>query len=423
MKINRYLIVYLCFNLNLNGFLVVITAMKLERKKILIIDDEEFFLTLLKKKIQEIDSELEIHTVESIDEALELMAVTNYSCVLCDHKFPGEIILDNEKVAANGVNFIRKLKELVHENLNYDVPVSLITGHGSEELAQKAIKEGASRYFSKRYYPGYFKNLSSSIREIITAFEMKKELKRGKQRFETVINNIDMGILISDLDHNAIYINDKVTEIIGYTADEIIGTTLSNYMPENDFKNLVGQTEQRLVNGKSTTYDVCFNHKNGEKIQTKIKGAVIYDETGKITETYGFITDPRYNKDQEEQLKEAWGMYRVLFESAKDAIFLLREYKFINCNQVACDLLNLTKEEIVGKNFQDLLSDLVDDSSNSNSINISKKFEEAVIGIPQIFTASFISKHGEIHDLEIMLMLNSIDNDSFFQAIVRQISR
>lgn len=69
----------------------------------------------------------------------------------------------------------------------------------------------------------------------------------------------------------------------------------------------------------------------------------------------------RLNKDIEERrraekaLRESEEKYRTLFETAKDAIFLTDETgRFVDVNQVACELLGYSKEELLKLSIKDI---------------------------------------------------------------------
>jgi two-component system, cell cycle sensor histidine kinase and response regulator CckA len=90
----------------------------------------------------------------------------------------------------------------------------------------------------------------------------------------------------------------------------------------------------------------------------------------KLTEPYGFLTKPfserglkaaietaiyKHGLDRELRARET--KFRVLYENAPGAYQLLdEESRVIECNGECLDLFGLTKEEILGKNFDDLLS-------------------------------------------------------------------
>ncbi len=90
----------------------------------------------------------------------------------------------------------------------------------------------------------------------------------------------------------------------------------------------------------------------------------------KLTEPYGFLTKPfserglkaaietaiyKHGLDRELRARET--KFRVLYENAPGAYQLLDEKgRIIECNGECLDLFGLTKEEILGRNFDDLLA-------------------------------------------------------------------
>src|SRR5678815_3737980 len=98
---------------------------------ILIIDDEK----AIRKTLMEILS-FEGYKIEEAadgEEGLKKFKEKNYDLVLCDIKMP----------KLDGIEFLEKAKEV-----NVDVPVIIISGHGNIETAVDAVKKGAFDYIS-----------------------------------------------------------------------------------------------------------------------------------------------------------------------------------------------------------------------------------------------------------------------------------
>ena len=99
---------------------------------ILIIDDE--------KSIRKTLAEILTYEGYNIDEAsdgeegLKKFKEKTFDLVLCDIKMP----------KLDGIEFLEKAKEI-----NSDVPVIIISGHGNIETAVDAVKKGAFDYISK----------------------------------------------------------------------------------------------------------------------------------------------------------------------------------------------------------------------------------------------------------------------------------
>ncbi|MGI8582197.1 MAG: sigma-54-dependent transcriptional regulator [Chitinophagaceae bacterium] len=99
---------------------------------ILIIDDEKS----IRKTLTEILS-YEGYTVDEAgdgEEGLKKFKEKTYDLVLCDIKMP----------KLDGIEFLEKAKQI-----NVDVPIIVISGHGNIETAVEAVKKGAYDYISK----------------------------------------------------------------------------------------------------------------------------------------------------------------------------------------------------------------------------------------------------------------------------------
>ena len=68
------------------------------------------------------------------EEGLKKFKEKNYDLVLCDIKMP----------KLDGIEFLEKAKEI-----NNEVPIIIISGHGNIETAVEAVKKGAYDYISK----------------------------------------------------------------------------------------------------------------------------------------------------------------------------------------------------------------------------------------------------------------------------------
>ena len=100
---------------------------------ILIIDDEK----AIRKTLTEILS-YEGYKIEEAgdgEEGFRKFSEKNYDVVLCDIKMP----------KMDGIEFLEKVKEV-----NPDVPIIMISGHGNVDTAVEGVKKGADDYISKR---------------------------------------------------------------------------------------------------------------------------------------------------------------------------------------------------------------------------------------------------------------------------------
>jgi len=148
---------------------------------ILIIDDEK----AIRKTLSEILSYegYKIDDAENGEDGLKKFNEKTYDVVLCDIKMP----------KIDGMEFLEKAKAA-----NPDVPIIMISGHGTIETAVEAVKKGAFDYVSK---PPDLNRLLITIRNAMdrqTLATEAKTLKRKVTRTQQMIGSSEGIIRIKD---------------------------------------------------------------------------------------------------------------------------------------------------------------------------------------------------------------------------------
>ena len=108
----------------------------------LVAEDEESFLRVL-TTVLESTKRFEVYPCESGDEAVETLKRSHFDIIILDHKMPG----------MTGLNVLQWLHEQKSE-----IPVIMLTGAGSENIAVESMKLGAYDYlrkdqFDKTHFP------------------------------------------------------------------------------------------------------------------------------------------------------------------------------------------------------------------------------------------------------------------------------
>ncbi|MFO7769071.1 MAG: sigma-54 dependent transcriptional regulator [bacterium] len=132
--------------------------------RVLVLDDEEnirfFFTEALKKEGHE------VRTVGRVDRALELFREEVFEVAVVDLKLP-----DGDGLEVLGA----------FQQMRPEVPVIMITAHGTREIAHRALKQGAYDYFSK---PFDLEEMRVVIRRAVEKAELVREVERLKARME-----------------------------------------------------------------------------------------------------------------------------------------------------------------------------------------------------------------------------------------------
>ena len=133
---------------------------------ILVVDDEK----AIRKTLSEILSFEGYKLDEASDgeEGLKRFRERTYDAVLCDVKMP----------KLDGLEFLQRAGEI-----NPDVPIIMISGHGTIETAVEAVKQGAYDFISK---PPDLNRLLITIRNAMERNNLVTETKTLKRRVSKV---------------------------------------------------------------------------------------------------------------------------------------------------------------------------------------------------------------------------------------------
>ena len=117
--------------------------------KILLVDDERGFVDVISKRMSK--RNFDVTKAYSGEEALQALRKTDFDAVILDLKMED----------MDGIEILKIFKKIVP-----DLPVIMLTGHGSEEAARDGIELGASDYLTK---PCDFDELIAKIRNIVSS--------------------------------------------------------------------------------------------------------------------------------------------------------------------------------------------------------------------------------------------------------------
>lgn len=151
-----------------------------------------------------------------------------------------------------GMSGLELLKEL-RETRRLDLPVVLITGVGSEEIVQQAIRLGAMDYVAKN--PGYLYHLPVVIENAFHRVQIVREqkaLKAKEEHFRSLVENISD--IIVELDTLGIirYVSPSVERVLGFTPEKLSGRVFQEYLHPDD-QSQVKQVHLHLLHHTGVT--------------------------------------------------------------------------------------------------------------------------------------------------------------------------
>ncbi len=120
-------------------------------------------------------------------------------------------------------------------------------------------------------------------------------------------------------------------------------------------------------------------------------------------------------------LMEKDNIFRVLFDSANDAIFLLKDNQIVNCNRKSAEVFKMSRDEIIGKSPL-ALSSPRQPGGRSSAEKAQEMVNKARRGDPQHFSWQHIRKDGTVIDTDVNLQRIDIGGEKYLQAIIRDVT-
>ena len=246
-----------------------------------------------------------------------------------------------------------------------------------------------------------------------------------KQFYKKMIEDAHYGyayhkIILDDngipIDYEFIEVNKTFENLIGLKRKNILNKQITNIYPNlsNDKHNLIAFYGEIAINGKEKTFE--YYSKALKKH---------YSVTVHSPEKYYFVTiytDINEQKNKEEQLKETQTRHYTLFESAVDAIFLMKNDKFIDCNSKTLEMFGCKRDEIINHSPTEF-SPNIQPNGNKSGKQAIEKINAAISGKPQLFEWQHNKLDGTLFCAEVSLKKIKLSGNIYIQAIVRNISK
>lgn len=161
-----------------------------------------------------------------------------------------------------------------------------------------------------------------------------------------------------------------------------------------------------------------------DKIMEKVRSVTGYGYVTKGSDEYALVSAVEMALrlfETHAKMKESEEKFRLLFETANDAIFLMDKNVFIDCNRKALEMFGCVKEQIIGKSPVALSPERQPDGELSKDKAL-QKIEAALNGKPQFFEWVHVKCDGTRFYTEVSLNAFHVKEKKLIQAIVRDVT-
>ncbi len=263
-----------------------------DKIRILYIDDYELDRELVKDALEKEHGGFVVTEAANRQEFEELIKNNDFDVVLSDFNIAG----------FQGFQVIEVVQ--AHDPR---IPVIIVTGTGTEEIAAKAIKQGASDYVIKqsRHIQKLPQTIFAAIEKQALIDQRQKAetaLKESEERYKNILENALVGIYQATVDGKFSFANKKMVEMFGFSSfEELAGTSgiAELYVHPEERATFVNE----ILREGYRVGKVEFRRKNGQRIWVRLHSRKTTNKEGAII-FEGMMEDVTEIMKMEERLRQ-----------------------------------------------------------------------------------------------------------------------
>ena len=276
--------------------------------KVLHVDDESNFLALTKRHLEQ-EGHFSVDTSTSAEEGIALLKEGEYDVVVADYQMP---VMD-------GLKFLQKLRASGNT-----IPFIMLTGKGREDVAMKALNNGANHYLQKgKDIESLFETLSHVIKEEVRKKRAEDALQESEERYMALFDRSLDCVYIHDFEGNFIDANPAALRSLGYEKEELTSLNFTALISQDQIPRAMDTLEEiKEYGSQKEVIEYKLKRKNGEYLYVEAEGSVIYRD-GKPCAVQGIARDITDRKLAEAALHESEELLIKVFSTAPIGIGLV----------------------------------------------------------------------------------------------------
>jgi len=307
------------------------------------------------------------------------------------------------------INWIHVMGEVAQTNQ------AIILEH---DLFQRDCWYEASVYTPK---PNFVAILATNLTK---SKQYETKLKFSEERWRAALTSAKQGVWQKNFKTNQFFYSPWYTNLLGYEPGEIDSSDnfwLSQVHPDDHDR--VVETFWQHANKQTPYYETEYRIKAKDNTYRWIlsRGKAVKNDKGEAIECIGTHTDITHLKSIKQALMNSELLYRTLYENISDSIFLAETnelgnpIKYVEVNEMACNLLGYTKTELLNMSPMDIRPQKI----NYETTTCFRELKKKRCGI---YNRTYKAKDGTFIPVEIRAKSFTLENVNYILGIARDLS-
>ena len=264
--------------------------MHTEPIRILLVEDEEDHVCLVRRAFDSCDMPVELSTASNLAESRLRLAESPPDLLITD------LFLNDGK----GMELLPADEETP------PFAAIVITGYGDENTAVEAMKAGALDYVVKS--PATFSDMPRIAERVLQQWQQRKELSGVRKRYEYLVEQEHDVLFTLDIAGHVTFVNRAAQTLLGYRPAEIINKHFTNFVRQDYIQKTIDDFDGLVATGQMTSETFLLDmHGQSHIVEYS---ATILESGGQPVGARGILRDITKRKRIEEELSQ----YRLNLE-------------------------------------------------------------------------------------------------------------
>ncbi|MCX6833066.1 MAG: PAS domain S-box protein [candidate division Zixibacteria bacterium] len=256
--------------------------------------------------------------------------------------------------------------------------------------------------------------------------EADEKLRESKERLSAITGSAKDGIIMLDVDGNVCFWNPAAEQLIGYSADEIMGRNFhevvapARYLAE--YRAAFPHWQKTgLGNVVGKTLELQAVRKDGVEVpvELSLSSSILSNRQYAI----GIVRDITRRKLVGDSLRRSETKFRMLYDSTSDAVMLLDEKGFFDCNKATLAIFGCaTRDEFCTKHPVDVSPSEQPCGTDSFTLANQRTATAMEKGSNRFEWLHKRVDTGEPFYVDVLLNAMELDGKPVVQAVVRDIT-
>ena len=263
--------------------------------------------------------------------------------------------------------------------------------------------------------------VSGVVQDVTESKQTGTALQDIEQLFRLTFDQAAIGVAHTDRNGRFMFVNKRLCDMLGYRREQLFGRELRSVTHPDDAA-ASEEALQGLLSGTMQEYtaEMRYLRRDGAAIWVNVTMSVMRQPSGELKYGILMMEDVTERKEVREALRDSEERYRVITETASDAIVTLDDSgRILFANRAAEAIFGYTEEELLNHSLSTLLPQSVGERFLAEELPALSQ-----AGGSSPVTMELSGRHSDGHELclEIALAASTHQDRPMFTAIIRDIT-